>query len=139
MRALDDIRVLDLTHVFNGPYAAQVLGLLGAEVIKIEPRPYGERARSIFPIPDAEKQSYPFVMLNSNKKGITLNLKSERGKELFKQFVTQADIVVENFTAGTMDKLGLGYQELEAGQPAHYLRLKLGLWQNRPVQRLSRV
>ena len=83
MRALDDIRVLDLTHVFNGPYAAQVLGLLGAEVIKIEPRPYGERARSIFPIPDAEKQSYPFVMLNSNKKGITLNLKSERGKELF--------------------------------------------------------
>ena len=117
MRALDDIRVLDLTHVFNGPYATQVLGLLGAEVIKIEPLPYGERARSIFPIPDAEKQSYPFVMLNSNKKGITLNLKSERGKALFKQFVTHSDIVVENFTAGTMDKLGLGYQDLKLINP----------------------
>ncbi len=117
MRALDDIRVLDLTHVFNGPYAAQVLALLGAEVIKIEPRPYGERARSIFPIPDAEQQSYPFVMLNSNKKGITLNLKSERGKELFKRFVIHADIVVENFTAGTMDKLGLGYRDLKSINP----------------------
>ena len=83
MLPLDDIRVLDLTHVFNGPYATQALAFLGAEVIKIEPLPYGERARSIFPIPDTNKLSYPFVMLNSNKKGITLNLKSKRGKELF--------------------------------------------------------
>lgn len=113
MLPLDDIRVLDLTHVFNGPYATQALAFLGAEVIKIEPLPYGERARSIFPIPDTNKLSYPFVMLNSNKKGITLNLKSKRGKELFLELVEQADIVVENFTAGTMDKLALGYQELK--------------------------
>ena len=117
MRALDDIRVIDLTHIFNGPYAAQVLGFLGAEVIKIEPLPYGERARTIFPIPGAQRQSYPFVMLNSNKKGITLNLKSPRGQELFKQLVKDADIVVENFAAGTMDKLGLGYEVLKQINP----------------------
>ena len=117
MRALDDVRILDLTHIFNGPYATQVLGFFGAEVIKIEPLPHGERARAIFPIPDSEKQSYPFVMLNSNKKGITLNLKSARGKEIFKQLVEHVDLVVENFAKGTMDKLDLGYAVLKKINP----------------------
>lgn len=117
MHPLDDLRVLDLTHVFNGPYAAQVLGFLGAEIIKVEALPHGERARSIFPIPDAKTQSYPFVMLNSNKKGITLNLKSERGTALFKRLVAQVDVVMENFAAGTLDKLGLGYDVLKAVNP----------------------
>lgn len=132
MRPLDDLRVLDLTHVFNGPYAAQVLGFLGAEIIKLESLPYGERARSIFPIPDAETQSYPFAMLNSNKKGITLNLKSERGKALFKRLVAQVDIVMENFAAGTLDKLGLGYPVLKAVNPRVIYASSSGYGQSGP-------
>ncbi len=72
MKVLDDVRVLDLTHFYNGPYATLVLGFFGAEVIKIEPPELGERARTIFPIPGVTNESYPFVMLNSNKKGVTL-------------------------------------------------------------------
>ena len=117
MKILDDVRVLDLTHFYNGPYAALVLGFFGAEVIKIEPPELGERARTIFPIPGVANESYPFVMLNSNKKGVTLNLKAPRGQELFKQLVQDADVVVENFTAGVMDRLGLGWDVLKQINP----------------------
>jgi CoA:oxalate CoA-transferase len=110
MRALDDVRILDLTHVYNGPYATLLLGFLGAEIIKVEPI-RGEMARTIFKIPKSD-ESYAFIMLNSNKKGITLNLKTERGRELLKELATRCDVVVENFAAGVMDKLGLGYEEL---------------------------
>lgn len=116
MRALDDIRILDLTHVYNGPYATLLLGFLGAEVIKVEPTLKGEMARTIFKVPNHD-ESYPYIMLNSNKKGITLNLKSTRGRELFKELATQSDVVVENFAAGAMDKLGLGYEELRKLHP----------------------
>jgi CoA:oxalate CoA-transferase len=108
VKALDDVRVIDLTHFYNGPYSTLVLGFLGAEVIKVEPPRRGERARTIFPIPDASRESFPFVMLNSNK-----NLKAPRGQELFKELVTQADVVVENFAVGVMDRLGLGYEVLQ--------------------------
>ena len=117
MKALDDIRVLDLTHFYNGPYASLVLGFFGAEVIKIEPPDTGERARTIFPIPGVENESYPFMMLNTNKKGVTLNLKSPRGQELFKQLVKDADVVVENFSAGAMDRLGLDWNVLKQINP----------------------
>ena len=117
MRALDDIRVLDLTHVYNGPYATLLLGFLGAEIIKIEPTQKGEMARTIFKVPNHD-ESYPFIMLNSNKKGITLNLKAQRGRELFKELAAQSDVVVENFAAGAMDKLGLGYEELRKLHPS---------------------
>ncbi|NOT54109.1 MAG: CoA transferase [Deltaproteobacteria bacterium] len=116
MRALDDIRILDLTHVYNGPYATLLLGFLGAEVIKVEPTLKGEMARTIFKVPNHD-ESYPYIMLNSNKKGITLNLKSPRGRELFKELALQSDVVVENFAAGAMDKLGLGYEELRKLHP----------------------
>ena len=116
MRALDDIRILDLTHVYNGPYATLLLGFLGAEIIKIEPTQKGEMARVIFKVPHTD-ESYPFIMLNSNKKGITLNLKVQRGRELFKELAAQSDVVVENFAAGAMDKLGLGYEELRKLHP----------------------
>lgn len=80
VRALDDIRILDLTHVVNGPYATLMLSFLGAEVIKVEPPGRGEKARSLMPVRDVEHESYPFIMLNSNKRGITLNLKTTRGR-----------------------------------------------------------
>lgn len=115
-KALDDVRVLDLTHIYNGPYATLMLGFFGAEVIKVEPPRWGENVRKLFKVPGTE-ESYPFIMLNSNKKGITLNLKTVRGQELFKELVKRSDVVVENFAVGVMDKLGLGYEALKQLNP----------------------
>jgi crotonobetainyl-CoA:carnitine CoA-transferase CaiB-like acyl-CoA transferase len=115
-KPLDDVRVLDLTHIYNGPYATLMLALMGAEVIKVEPPQTGENVRKIFKIRGSD-ESYPFVMLNSNKKGITLNLKTPRGQELFKELAKESDVVVENFAVGVMDKLGLGYDVLKQLHP----------------------
>ncbi len=117
VKPLDDIRVLDLTHVYNGPYATLMLALMGAEVIKVEPPKTGEMARRIFKVRGSD-ESYPFIMLNTNKKGVTLNLKTERGRELFKELAKQSDIVVENFAVGVMDHLGLGYSVLKELNPS---------------------
>ncbi len=105
---LSGITVLDLSHVYNGPYAAFLMAMAGAEVIKIEPLG-GEHLRSRG---DMGGAALPFAMLNSNKKPVTLNLKSEKGKALFREMVARADIVVENFAPGVMDRLGLGAGEL---------------------------
>ena len=115
-KALENVRVLDLTHIYNGPYATLVLGFLGAEVIKLEPPHRGENARMIYKVPGSE-ESFPFIMLNSNKKGITLNLKSVRGQELFKELVKRSDVLAENFAVGVMDRLGLGYEILKHLNP----------------------
>src|SRR5215510_611143 len=115
-KPLDDIRVLDLTHVYNGPYSTLMLALMGAEVIKVEPPETGDRVRRIFKIRGTE-ESYPYLMLNSNKKGITLNLKTERGRELFRELAKQSDVVVENFAVGVLDKLGFGYDVLKELNP----------------------
>jgi crotonobetainyl-CoA:carnitine CoA-transferase CaiB-like acyl-CoA transferase len=116
VKPLDDVRVLDLTHVYNGPYATLMLALMGAEVIKVEPPETGERVRNIFKIRGTQ-ESYPYLMLNSNKKGITLNLKTERGRELLKELARHVDVVVENFAVGVLDKLGLGYEALKELNP----------------------
>lgn len=116
VKPLDDVRVLDLTHVYNGPYATLMLALMGAEVIKVEPPETGERVRNIFKIRGTQ-ESYPYLMLNSNKKGITLNLKTERGRELLKELAKHSDVVVENFAVGVLDKLGLGYDVLKELHP----------------------
>ncbi|HLW70455.1 MAG TPA: CoA transferase [Candidatus Binataceae bacterium] len=113
---LDDLRVLDLTHYYNGPYATMLLGYLGADVIKIEAPPYGDGIRALYRSP-GKPFGIPFALVNSNKRAITLNLKSEEGRALFKRLVTRADIVVENFAAGTMDKLGVGWETLRALNP----------------------
>lgn len=116
VKPLEDVRVLDLTHIYNGPYGTLMLALMGAEVIKVEPPRTGENVRKIFKIRGSE-ESYPYIMLNSNKKGITLNLKSERGRELLKELAKQSDVMVENFAAGVLDKLGLGYEALKRLNP----------------------
>ena len=111
-------RVLDLTDD-KGFYCGQLLGSLGADVIKIE-RPGGDPARNIGPffhdIPDPEKSLF-WLALNSNKRGITLNIEAANGKEIFKRLVKTADVVVESSAPGYMDKLGLGYSELEKINP----------------------
>jgi CoA:oxalate CoA-transferase len=110
---LSGITVLDLSHVYNGPYAAFLMALAGATVIKIEPL-HGEHLRSRGDLGGAD---LPFAMLNSNKKPVTLNLKSEKGKELFRELVARADILVENFAPGVMDRLGVGAAELHKINP----------------------
>ena len=110
---LTGITVLDLSHIYAGPYATFMMAMAGARVIKIEPRE-GENLRSRGDMGGAD---LPFAMLNSNKQSVTLNLKTEQGKTLFREMVARADVVVENFAPGVMDRLGLGAAELQKINP----------------------
>ena len=111
-------RVLDLTDE-KGLYCGQLLGSLGADVIKLE-RPGGDPARNIGPfyhdIPDPEKSFFWFAF-NTNKRGVTLNIETADGRDIFKKLVKTADVIVESFPPGYMDELGLGYSELEKINP----------------------
>lgn len=113
---LDGVKVLDLTRVLAGPYCGMMLADMGAEVIKIEMPGKGDDSRRNAPIVNGE--SAYFMNLNRNKRGMTLNLKSEEGKEIFRGLVKQSDIVLENYRPGVMEKLGLGYEELRKLNPA---------------------
>ena len=110
---LDGVTVIDLSHVYNGPYATFLMAMAGARVIKVEPRG-GEHLRSRG---DAGGAAMAFAMLNSNKESLTLNLKSEEGKALLRKLVVKADVLVENFAPGVMDRLGLGAGALAQVNP----------------------
>lgn len=114
-KALEDLMVLDLTRVLAGPYASMILADMGAQVIKVEEPKKGDDSRAYGPF-IGEESAY-FMSLNRNKKSITLNLKNEKAKEIFRQLVSKADIVIENYRPGTMDKLGLGYETLRQINP----------------------
>jgi formyl-CoA transferase len=115
MKALDGIRVLDLSQFEAGPSCAETLAWLGADVIKIEP-PAGEQSRRGFSErPDVD--SVFFCLLNLNKRAITLNLKSARGKQIFTDLVKTADVVIENLGPGSMERLGFGYDNLAKINP----------------------
>ena len=114
-KALEGIRVLDLTQYEAGPSSTQMLAWLGADVIKVEP-PGGEQGRVALSDKRGE-DSWFFMLLNSCKRGVTLNLKSPRGKAMFLELAKTADVVVENLGPGSMDRLGLGYQALRALNP----------------------
>ncbi len=114
MSALEGVRVLDLTHAHAGPICTMFLGAMGAEVIKIEPT-WGEMTR-MFP-PLVKGVSPYFMFVDRCKKGVTLNLKDPRGREMFMEMVKKADVVVENFSAGTMDRLDLGWEVLQGLNP----------------------
>ena len=115
-KILEDIRVLDLTHVWFGPWCTMMLSELGAEVIKVEP-PWGALDR----IPERGLMyggvSPTFHHLNLNKKDIAVDLKNPKGKKIFQDLVKMSDVVVENFSPGTMKKLGLDYEELRKIKP----------------------
>ena len=113
---LSGIKVLDLTRVLAGPYATMILSDLGADVIKIEQPEIGDESRNFGPFKNGF--SLYFMSVNRGKRSITLDLKTDRGKDIFKQLVKQSDILVENFRPGTMKKLGLDYETLAAEHPA---------------------
>ena len=113
--ALAGLVVLDMTRVLAGPFAGMMLADLGADVIKVEEAGKGADERHLGPFKNGE--SAYFMNLNRNKKGVTVNLKSAKGKELFRALVKTADVVLENYRPGTMEKLGLGYEELRQINP----------------------
>ncbi len=115
IQALQDLKVLDLTRVVAGPYAGSILGDFGASVLKIEVPGRGDDARGYGPYENGESMYY--ANLNRNKKGITLNLKADAGKEIFLKLVKDADILLENYRPGVMDKLGFGYETLRGLNP----------------------
>lgn len=118
-KSLKGVRVLDLTNVLAGPFATLHLALCGAEVIKIETPGSGDLARKLGNVLEYNKKNMgtSFLAQNSNKKSLTLNLKDEKAKEIFKKLVKTADIVVENFRPGVMKRLGLDYETLSGINP----------------------
>lgn len=116
MTALSGVKILDLTRIISGPYGTMLLAFLGAEVIKIEEPLEGDQARKTT-LYYHDGLSAVFVAGNVGKKSVTLNLKTERGRSLFLRLVEKADVVIDNFRPGTMDRLGLGYENLKAVNP----------------------
>ena len=115
-KALEGVRVLDMTHVQAGPVCTQLLAWMGADVIKIEQPGRGDVTRSqLRDLPDVD--SLYFTMLNCNKRSVTLNMKSDEGKEIFRKLVDRSDILVENFGPGVMDRLGFTWEHLHELNP----------------------
>src|SRR5262249_40000051 len=118
---LAGVRVLDLTQFEAGPSCTEALAWLGAEVVKVENPDGGEAGRSLLgrqPGQSQNRDSWYFLLFNANKKSITINLKSERGLNLLKTRVKRADVMVENFAPGAIERLGLGYDAVHAVNPS---------------------
>ncbi|MBE9514021.1 MAG: CoA transferase, partial [Chloroflexi bacterium] len=118
--ALSDLKILEYAQFISGPYCAKLMADLGAEVIKIEEPGLGDRARGYGPFPQDishPEKSGLFIYLNSNKKGITLDLHTATGMKIFKELVKGADILLENNPPGVMRKLGLDYETLKEVNP----------------------
>jgi crotonobetainyl-CoA:carnitine CoA-transferase CaiB-like acyl-CoA transferase len=130
---LSGICVLDLTHVLNGPFCTLVLAHMGAEVLKVE---YGEgdRFRHIWMPRDVKRDGYEFIAMNSNKKGIMLDMKKPEGKQLFLDLMKKSDVVVENFSAGAMERLGLGYEALSEINPRIIYACSRGFGESGPYK-----
>jgi formyl-CoA transferase len=115
-KALDGIRIIDMTHNQAGPACAQILAFLGADVIKLEEPKGGDVARrNMRDKPDSD--SLFFLLFNANKRSLTLNLKSDDGKRLFREVIAKSDVLLENFGPGALDRLGLGYDALAKINP----------------------
>jgi len=110
---LSGIRVIELAHVMAGPVCGLMLADMGADVVKVERLPNGDSSRAFLP-PEVRGESAAFMMLNRGKRGIALDLRAEEGRAVVRRLVSGADIIIENFRAGTMERMGLGYDELAA-------------------------
>jgi crotonobetainyl-CoA:carnitine CoA-transferase CaiB-like acyl-CoA transferase len=115
--ALDDLLVLDLSRVLAGPYATQLLGDLGARIIKVEQPGAGDETRAWGPPFTAGGQSAYFIAANRNKESLTLNLKRPEGRAVLRELARHADVLIENFKVGGLAAMGLGYEQLRAERP----------------------
>ena len=133
---LAGIRVLDLTNVLAGPFGAYQLALLGADVIKVEAPGGGDLARQLGADPDlnATLMGASFLAQNAGKRSVTVNLKSAAGTEVFRRLVQSADVVIENFRPGVMERLGLGYETLRREKPGLVYCAISGFGQDGPLK-----
>jgi len=116
MGPLSGIRVIELAHIMAGPCCGLMLADMGADVIKLEKAPAGDDSRRFLP-PDIGGESAAFLMMNRNKRGIVVDLKTEGGKQVARRLFTDADVVIENYRKGTMELLGLSYETLRQDNP----------------------
>lgn len=116
-QALEGIRVIDFTHDQAGPSCTQMLAWLGADVIKIERPPHGDRARRLWNMDNPNIDSFFFLLLNGNKRSIAVDLKTDEGKEIVRRLIKECDIVAENLGPGVMERLGLGYAAVKELNP----------------------
>lgn len=131
-RPLADIRVLDCTWVLSGPYCSMILADLGADVIKVERPPWGDVARTTTPYQDGF--SGYFFSVNRGKRSVVIDVRKDEGRELFLRLTEQSDVVLENFTPGTMERLGLGYAVLAQRNPRLILGRISGFGQTGPYR-----
>lgn len=113
---LEGVKVVDFTQVYMGPSATQMLGDFGADVIKIERPGVGDSSRNSYPDPDGQDNPI-FLAINRNKRGLSIDTKSEDGREVLRRIIADADVVVSNFRAGVMERMGFGYEELRQQNP----------------------
>ncbi len=116
MTPLSGIRVIELAHIMAGPVCGLMLADMGADVVKVERLPGGDGTRAFLP-PEVRGESAAFMMLNRGKRGLALDLRSDEGRSLVRRLVSSADVVIENFRTGTMERMGLGYEELSTLNP----------------------
>src|SRR5262247_3689 len=114
--ALQDVSVIDFTHALAGPFCVMLLGHLGADIIKVEP-PNGDEFRRIWMQPGATTDAYESLWINVNKKSIVLNLKTKKGVDLARRLIARADVLVENYQKGVMERFGLDYDSVKSLNP----------------------
>ncbi len=132
-RALNGIKVLDLSRVLAGPYCSMMLGDMGADVIKVERPGAGDDTRQWGP-PEAGGEAAYYLCVNRNKRSITVDLKKEQGREIIRSLAAKSDILIENYKVGTLPKMGLGYEDLKKINPGLIYCSITGFGQNGPYK-----
>jgi len=129
--ALDGIRVVDLSRFIAGPYCAMLLGDMGADVVKVEPPGRGENSRAFGPF--VEGESLYTMVFNRNKRSLTLDLRSPQGKEVLRDLLRTADVLVENYVPGTLEKMGFAWDVLKELNPRLIVTRISGFGQSGPL------
>lgn len=134
--ALENIKIVDLSRVLAGPFCTMILGDLGADVIKVEHVESGDETRGWGP-PFLSGESAYYLCANRNKQSITLNLKTKKGQEILHKLAASADVIVQNFKTGTLEKMGLGYEQLKQSNPRLIMASITGFGKTGPYKDLA--